>query len=57
MVIVFIVLNAKHNRYLTTKGVVLRSSILKKVVFIQWENVTKVEVENIEGPYRRIFFI
>lgn len=31
-----------HSRYLTTKGVLIRSSIVKKDVFIPWEEITKV---------------
>ena len=33
-----------HNRYLTTKGVLIRSSIVKKDVFIPWEDITKVVI-------------
>jgi len=33
-----------HGRYLTTKGILIRSSIVKKDVFIPWEDITKVVI-------------
>lgn len=33
-----------HGRYLTTKGVLIKSSIVKKDVFIPWEDITKVVI-------------
>ena len=33
-----------HGRYLTTKGVLIKSSVFKKDVFISWEDITKVEI-------------
>jgi hypothetical protein len=41
---VFSLIDPIHGRYLTTKGVCIRSSLLGKVVFIQWEDITKVEI-------------
>ncbi len=48
-----LLLGPMHGRYLTTKGVYIRSSIFKQDIFIPWEKITKVEII---GKYQTIFF-